>query len=55
LYKSFQQAEKFEMNALKQGLSELLYVESRLKGGGINDAIALDNFFFTFLGGQKAF
>jgi DNA polymerase-3 subunit delta len=52
LYKSLQQAEKFEMRALKHGLAELLNVESRLKGGGISDAMALDNFFFSFLGGQ---
>jgi len=52
VYISFQQAERFDLAELKQGLKELLTVEYKLKGGGIGDALTLDNFFFTILGGQ---
>ncbi|MBC8317443.1 MAG: DNA polymerase III subunit delta [Desulfobulbaceae bacterium] len=52
IYKTFQQAERFEIKILRKGLRELLLVEYSLKGGGINDALALDNFFFSFLGGH---
>lgn len=52
LYISFQQAERFDIIELKKGLKELLAVEYKLKGGGVGDALTLDNFFFTILGGQ---
>lgn len=52
IYKTFQQAERFEIETLKKGLKKLLLVEYSLKGGGPGDALALDNFFFSFLGGQ---
>ncbi len=52
IYISFQQAERFEIVELKEGLRELLAVEYKLKGGGVGDALTLDNFFFAFLGGQ---
>ncbi|MFA7383448.1 MAG: DNA polymerase III subunit delta [Desulfurivibrionaceae bacterium] len=49
VYKSFQQAERFTLAALKQARIDLLAAEFRLKGSGLPEYLILDNFLFSVL------
>ncbi|HCC53856.1 MAG TPA: DNA polymerase III subunit delta [Desulfobulbaceae bacterium] len=49
VYKSFQQAERFTLAALKQARTSLLEAEYRLKGSGLPEYLILDDFLFSVL------
>ncbi|OGQ86913.1 MAG: hypothetical protein A2512_12415 [Deltaproteobacteria bacterium RIFOXYD12_FULL_56_24] len=49
VYKSFQQAERFTLAALKQARIDLLAAEYRLKGSGLPEYLILDDFLFSVL------
>lgn len=49
VYKSFQQAERFALSRLQQGLADLLQAEYRLKGSGLPDYLVLESFLFGLL------
>ncbi len=49
VYKLFQQAERFSLAALKDGLAELLAAEYRLKGAGLPEAAVLENMLYRIL------
>lgn len=49
VYKSFQQAERFSMAALKKARSGLLAAEYRLKGSGLPEYLVLEDLLFSAL------
>jgi DNA polymerase-3 subunit delta len=49
VYKSFQQAERFTLAALKQARAGLLEAEYRLKGSGLPEYLILEDFLFSSL------
>ncbi|MDH4330970.1 MAG: DNA polymerase III subunit delta [Desulfobulbaceae bacterium] len=49
VYKSFQQAERFTLAALKQARAALLEAEYRLKGSGLPEYLILEDFLFSVL------
>ncbi|MDG4475315.1 DNA polymerase III subunit delta [Thiovibrio frasassiensis] len=49
VYKSFQQAERFTLAALKQAQTDLLAAEYRLKGSGLPEYLILEDFLFSVL------
>ena len=49
IYKAFQQAEKYDLVQLRQGLTRLLDTEYKLKSAGSRDHLLLENFFFRLL------
>lgn len=49
VYKSFQQAERFTLAALKQARTDLLEAEYRLKGSGLPEYLILEDFLFSVL------
>ncbi|MFH1217693.1 MAG: DNA polymerase III subunit delta [Pseudomonadota bacterium] len=52
LYKTFQQAENFDLLHLQSGLSLLLDAEYQLKGSGLPPGLILEHFLFRFLAGR---
>ncbi|OGQ98226.1 MAG: hypothetical protein A2505_10510 [Deltaproteobacteria bacterium RIFOXYD12_FULL_55_16] len=49
VHKSFQQAERFTMLALKQAFNSLLAAESQLKGSGLPAYLIMEDFLFSVL------